>query len=89
MLKLLLIRKVQLDADIFQVGSQPAPIAGELFCFPDIVPLIWEWRFGSGLILSRLGIWGVYMLPGMQTVKHDIHFGKSHLFLPVIPADKK
>jgi len=40
-------------------------------------------------LLSRLGIWGVYMLPGMQTVKHDIHFGKSHLLLPVIPANKK
>jgi len=40
-------------------------------------------------LLSRLGIWGVYMLPGMQTVTHNIHFGKSHLLLPVIPADKK
>ena len=40
-------------------------------------------------LLSRLGIWGVYMLPHMQTVKHDIHFGKSHLLLPVIPTDKK
>ncbi len=40
-------------------------------------------------VLSRLGTWGVYMLPFMQTVKHDIHFGKSHLYLPVIPARKK
>jgi predicted acyl esterase len=40
-------------------------------------------------ILSRLGTWGTYMLPFMQTVKHDIHFGKSHLLLPVIPKDKK
>jgi len=40
-------------------------------------------------LLSRLGIWGVYMLPHMQTVKHDIHFAKSHLLLPVIPSDKK
>jgi predicted acyl esterase len=40
-------------------------------------------------LLSRLGIWGVYMLPHMETVKHDIHFGKSHLLLPVIPAARK
>ena len=33
---------------------------------------------------SRLGSWGVYMLPFMQTVTHNIHFGKSHLLLPVI-----
>ncbi len=39
-------------------------------------------------LLSRLGIWGVYMLPHMQTVKHDIHFGKSHLLLPIIPQEK-
>jgi uncharacterized protein len=36
-------------------------------------------------ILSRLGTWGVYMLPFMRTVTHHIHFGKSHLLLPVIP----
>ena len=36
-------------------------------------------------ILSRLGTWGVYMLPFMRTVTHEIHFGKSHLLLPVIP----
>ena len=36
-------------------------------------------------ILSRLGTWGVYMLPFMQTVTHHIHFGNSHLLLPVIP----
>ena len=39
-------------------------------------------------LLSRLGTWGVYMLPFMQTVTHNIHFGKSHLLLPVIPANK-
>ena len=37
-------------------------------------------------ILSRLGTWGVYHLPFMRTVTHEIHFGKSHLLLPVIPA---
>jgi predicted acyl esterase len=37
-------------------------------------------------ILSRLGTWGKYMLPFMRTVTHDIHFGKSYLLLPVIPA---
>ena len=37
-------------------------------------------------ILSRLGTWGVYMLPFMRTVRHQIHFGKSHLLLPIIPA---
>ena len=37
-------------------------------------------------ILSRLGTWGVYMLPFMRTVRHQIHFGTSHLLLPVIPA---
>ena len=38
-------------------------------------------------ILSRLGTWGVYMLPFMRTVTHSIHFGKSHLLLPVIPTN--
>lgn len=37
-------------------------------------------------ILSGLGTWGVYVLPFMRTVRHQIHFGKSHLLLPVIPA---
>ena len=36
-------------------------------------------------ILSRLGSWGNYMLPFMQTVTHNIHIGNSHLLLPVIP----
>jgi hypothetical protein len=40
-------------------------------------------------VLSRLGTWGVYMLPFMQTVTHQIHFGNSHILLPVIPANKK
>jgi uncharacterized protein len=40
-------------------------------------------------VLSRLGTWGVYMLPFMQTVTHKIHFGNSHVLLPVIPAQKK
>ena len=38
-------------------------------------------------LLSRLGTWGVYMLPFMQEVTHKIHFGESHLLLPVIPAN--
>jgi len=25
-------------------------------------------------------------MPHMQTTRHDIYFGKSHLLLPVIPA---
>jgi predicted acyl esterase len=37
-------------------------------------------------VLSRLGTWGTYMLPFMQTVTHNIHFGNSYLLLPVIPA---
>jgi hypothetical protein len=36
-------------------------------------------------LLSRLGTWGVYHLPFMRTVTHHIHFGGSHLLLPVIP----
>ena len=40
-------------------------------------------------LLSTQGIWGVYLLPFMRTVTHTIHFGKSHLFLPLIPADGK
>ncbi|MBN2033396.1 MAG: CocE/NonD family hydrolase [Deltaproteobacteria bacterium] len=36
-------------------------------------------------LLSRLGTWGVYHLPFMRTVTHHIHFGKSHVLLPVIP----
>ena len=38
-------------------------------------------------IFSRLGTWGVYMLPFMQTVTHEIHFGDSHLLIPHIPVD--
>lgn len=38
-------------------------------------------------LLSRLGTWGVYMLPFMRTVKHDIHFGVSHVLLPLVPAN--
>ncbi|MDJ1371903.1 CocE/NonD family hydrolase [Gulosibacter molinativorax] len=37
-------------------------------------------------VLSQLGSWGVYMLPTMTAVKHDIHFGESYLNLPIIPA---
>lgn len=37
-------------------------------------------------LLSRLGCWGVNMLPFMQTVTHTIHFGESHLVLPIIPG---
>ena len=40
-------------------------------------------------ILSRLGTWGTYMLPFMQTVKHTIHLGNSYLLLPIIPWGKK
>lgn len=36
-------------------------------------------------LLSRLGIWGIYRLPFMRTVKHTIHFGNSYLLLPLIP----
>jgi hypothetical protein len=39
-------------------------------------------------ILSRLGTWGVYMMPFMQTVTHHIHLGNSYLLLPVIPHGK-
>ena len=37
-------------------------------------------------LLGRLGAWGVHYLPHMQTVTHNIHFGKSHLLLPFIPS---
>ena len=37
-------------------------------------------------LLGRLGAWGAHVLPHMQTVTHEIHFGKSHLLLPYIPA---
>jgi len=39
-------------------------------------------------LLSRLGTWGVYMLPFMQSVRHEIHLGDSHLLLPMIPANE-
>jgi putative CocE/NonD family hydrolase len=35
--------------------------------------------------LSHLGAWGVHYLPHMETVTHNIHFGKSHLVMPYIP----
>lgn len=31
---------------------------------------------------------GVYLMPFMQTVTHTIHFGESHLLVPVIPKEK-
>ena len=37
-------------------------------------------------LLSRLGSWGTYMLPFMQTVNHTIHLGNSYLLMPVIPV---
>lgn len=40
-------------------------------------------------LLSKLGIWGVIMLPFMRDVTHTIRFGESHLLLPVIPTGKK
>ena len=39
-------------------------------------------------LLSTQGIWGVYLLPFMRTVTHNIKIGHSHLLLPVIPVDK-
>lgn len=35
-------------------------------------------------LMSRLAGWGVYHLPFMRTVTHEIYFGRSHLLLPVI-----
>ena len=31
---------------------------------------------------------GVSLMPFMQTVTHSIHFGESHVLLPIIPAKK-
>jgi putative CocE/NonD family hydrolase len=39
--------------------------------------------------MGRLGAWGVHYLPHMETVTHNIHFGKSHLLLPIIPSNNK
>lgn len=36
-------------------------------------------------LMGRLAAWGVKHMPFMQSVKHKIHFGKSHLILPMIP----
>jgi predicted acyl esterase len=38
--------------------------------------------------LLAFGLWGVYHLPFMRTVTHTIHFGKSYLLLPLIPASE-
>lgn len=43
-------------------------------------------RNQDDILLSRLGTWGVYHLPFMRTVTHELHFGESCLLLPVIPA---
>jgi predicted acyl esterase len=37
-------------------------------------------------LLCKQGIWGVNMLPFQRDVTHTIHFGDSHLLLPVIPG---
>ncbi|WP_096701514.1 CocE/NonD family hydrolase [Magnetospirillum sp. 15-1] len=37
---------------------------------------------------SRLGTWGVYHLPFMRSVTHTIHFGQSHVLLPLVPAQR-
>ena len=39
-------------------------------------------------LMSKLAGWGVYHLPFMRTVTHKIHFGGSHLLLPVIPRTR-
>lgn len=36
-------------------------------------------------MLGKLAKNGVYLMPFMQTVTHTIHFGDSHLLVPVIP----
>lgn len=36
-------------------------------------------------MLGKLAKNGVYLLPFMQTVTHTIHFGQSHLLVPIIP----
>ena len=36
-------------------------------------------------MLGKLAKNGVYLMPFMQTVTHTIHFGESHLLVPVIP----
>lgn len=36
-------------------------------------------------MLGKLAKNGVYLLPFMQTVTHSIHFGGSHLLVPIIP----
>jgi putative CocE/NonD family hydrolase len=40
-------------------------------------------------LFSRLALWGVHFLPFMRAVTHRVHFGKSHLLLPVIPAVRR
>ena len=37
---------------------------------------------------SRMAMNGSYRLPFMRSVRHEIHFGQSHLLLPLIPKDK-
>ncbi len=39
-------------------------------------------------MLGKLAKNGVYVLPFMQTVTHTIHFGESHLLVPVVPKAK-
>ena len=39
-------------------------------------------------LMSKLAGWGVYHLPFMRTVTHKIHFGGSHILLPVIPRTR-
>lgn len=34
---------------------------------------------------SRMAMNGVYRMPFMQSVRHEIHFGQSNLLLPIIP----
>ena len=36
-------------------------------------------------MLGRLAKNGVYLMPFMQTVTHSIHYGESHLLVPIIP----
>lgn len=37
---------------------------------------------------SRIGQNGVYHMPFMQTVRHEIYFGESHLLLPIVPKKR-
>lgn len=83
----------------FHIRQEPVPVVpGEVNRYDiALVPTANVFKAGHRLELvirnqddmrGTLAKNGVSLMPFMQTVTHSIHFGESHVLLPIIPAKK-